>query len=1285
MGDAIISGRPGKTTPRLVADLIDYDPQRRTKNKKNLLADPAEWYRSTNLPPLRRGDLDCKHSLFRKDGQTRPPASDDEVPGPESEYVVAAYCSNCKHHFEIYTSFKNAFNARNICGKGRPNPLHHLVLEESTYPEAYKETHGESKYDTITEAHTFVCSAAECRAEVMIKISPPRLGKKLLALIEDTRKVDIRGRTVIAGNPERYADQRPMSPAAILGVLLQYLRDAKAKDPNEVKKIAIRNKKFRICFADECDSLFEYLDFTRYEEGGEDPDEEPNLFWKLPEVTDTNRNFIDDVVYEVYQRLNDRPAKEKVDMRTVIYAPIPALRDIERSLGFHDYETRMRAIQLDALEEHPYYANLGATENFTDSYLGWAYDQQVRCDPANKPYYFDCLQDLAKGRKSDDLQEKVVMASSLGELGLQEIENAYKYFSLDPAATEGDDHIIGVFNSRIQAAPLQKDEAKRLLLVIGKARSSEKIQQVANDRTMSPDEALTFLGVTHNTPYDSIEASAIVMALDGDKSQVAASLRVISKYRGGIWALERAAHEIDGHGQLSLSLEEAYIKLQAKPEMPDSTIWMYYSNLHDGAGAASKESYEEALRAIAQDRQSVFLLAKLEDPNTDIQALPANTDQPVGLDNIGNTCYLNSLLQYYYTVKAVRDIVIDFPNHRMALTAEDIRKKRVGGRVVDKSEIIKAQKFVDELHNLFENLKTASTRSVKPTRELAELTIFSSAAEANFRRASVSSPTSAPVRPSITEPILGAAPPMPVRPSPAPNSPLDNDIEMVDGHDKEIDQDDDSSEATLIDLEKEKTDGDEVSTNAPNDSTFSDRHSMPNNDLDGDAVMVNGAPLTPPQSPQAKAPPVPPRNKAGLSIKTGEIKLNDDLWRFGTQQDVTEVIGNVLFRLQCAIRPTSIDEDGGQRDSIKDTFYGSNAVYLQKAEKLEKKVEEWNSLIVPPAQSGTRDIYDALDVVFDEQPVEVNNTIIPQFTSIHKLPPILQIWINRTDFNQATQRAWKNTNAINFPETLYLDRYMDSDDLKSSLMQRRKDAWLWKNIVRKCEARLQALDDKSSASLNVEEALEATRDYLRGIQEDGDTDIDIDLALPGAIEERVNEIKMERSRLQTKVSKYKQKLQEQFTNLRTHRYQLHTVFIHRGEASSGHYWIYIYDFDRDIWREYNDDHVSIVQDRNRIFDPEKGNGGTPYFLSYVKQPDLVDAVHREISEVPPTAPQAVIDLDADMPDLLPTYGQSFAKDEQGEVEHVERVKPAQRELRPKPAENSWEDPGPRRDSNGKPW
>lgn len=228
-------------------------------------------------------------------------------------------------------------------------------------------------------------------------------------------------------------------------------------------------------------------------------------------MTEANRNFIDDVICEVHQRLQDRPPKEKSSMQTFIYAPIYATRDIERTLGYYDYPTRSRVIQIDAGEEHPFYAGLGATENFTDEYLAWAYDRQVSCDPSNKPYYLDCLEDLAKGRSSADLEEKFAMVKSLGEIGLKEIDDAYNFFALDPENTEGDTHIIGVYNSRIESAPRQKDRAREALLVIGKARNSQKIQQVATDRTMTHEEALTFLSVSTDTPSDSIEAVAVAI------------------------------------------------------------------------------------------------------------------------------------------------------------------------------------------------------------------------------------------------------------------------------------------------------------------------------------------------------------------------------------------------------------------------------------------------------------------------------------------------------------------------------------------------------------------------------------------------------------------------------------------------------------------------------------------------------------------------------------------------------------------------------------------------------
>lgn len=395
-----------------------------------------------------------------------------------------------------------------------------------------------------------------------------------------------------------------------------------------------------------------------------------------------------------------------------------------------------------------------------------------------------------------------------------------------------------------------------------------------------------------------------------------------------------------------------------------------------------------------------------------------------------------------------------------------------------------------------------------------------------------------------------------------------------------------------------------------------------NVDSQGDEVMTNGTTIASVlenglSSPE-KPPPIPPRNKPA-PIQTSaesEDSLRAQKLYFGAQQDVTEVIGNVMFRLQCAIKPTSIDPKFGEQiDKIRETFYGANAVYLKKANTYDVKIEDWANIIVFPSADGPRSIYEALDVVFDEQVVEINNALTTQYASISKLPPIFQTQIQRTAFDPKTQQASKNQNPIVFEETIYLDRYMDSE----KVMQRRKDAWKWKNRIRKLEARQKVLET-TPVELTVPDALLATKDYIRMLEEEEIDGILVNPTLSEALDERRAEIVRELDAITEEITNLKKKLQDQFTDMREHRYRLQAVFIHRGTSTYGHYWIYIYDFERDIWREYNDERVSVVNDRKQIFEQTSANGPTPYYLVYVKdqvKDELVDAVCREIVEEEP--------------------------------------------------------------------
>ena len=394
---------------------------------------------------------------------------------------------------------------------------------------------------------------------------------------------------------------------------------------------------------------------------------------------------------------------------------------------------------------------------------------------------------------------------------------------------------------------------------------------------------------------------------------------------------------------------------------------------------------------------------------------------------------------------------------------------------------------------------TSPKASVTPEPELARLTLVSSSKEEHIRRQSMLSPT----RPSLGEvqgePVYGPLGP--------PADVVQNDSEMLDDvgeivevttlKDDHIRDSDNSSDVTLVDG-PQAPDTDIMNLDENEESTqqkaFEDKENLPppkateqQSSLEVDLVPLGGSSpsgineqLEPsdlvekpgkelahmgnddqglPQNvlgtseksispvgtaPPSRPPPYPPRPK---SIDTSAVQEAE----YGAQQDVTEVIANVLFQLQCAIKAESVDETGEQIDRIKDLFFGKQKSYTKNKQGIIRTKEEYMSDIKVDVASGSRDIYAALDGAYDVQDVEVGGDVEPQYTSISMLPPVLQVHVQRVQFDLVKKSSFKSNNHLELKETIYMDRYMESDSF--DLLERRQQCWKWKKQLLQLEKR----------------------------------------------------------------------------------------------------------------------------------------------------------------------------------------------------------------------------------------
>lgn len=801
------------------------------------------------------------------------------------------------------------------------------------------------------------------------------------------------------------------------------------------------------------------------------------------------------------------------------------------------------------IEPFPYdinyhFINLSVAFKYIDKDIIKNYETQIALDQENISHYFDALQYVTNAKGSYQL---IAYCGKQDVVGYEDLNNALQVFGLDPTDIDASlldaNTMIEYYNSHLlRSSDNQRKDLRNALRVLGKYLGSQKMLfLVEYEPYYNVQQAYTLLKVDETVDDDIIQTAYTINIADapGLKKDYDRAIFTIALDRRSIFLLNVLTDECPEFAQYynctDISYDEALNIIEIDMNASDDVILEVFQKKWSH-GIMTGPDYllklKMALQNIGFTRNSKLINHFLDTGIVDVSCLPVAT-WPAGINNVGNTCYLNSLLQFFFTIKPLRDFILNYDDDSAKLldASEYHSRRRIGGREVSKQEELRSVQFVYHLRDLFNDMIHTNSRCVTPTKELVYLAFAPSNVEVEFG-------------------------------------------------------DDTVAQKELIDL----------TTDVVEDPTDTTRHLA---SCDDDIIMC--------QSPVA-LPEHKTSSEAGTqqySVQVAKISADqlENTLEIGRQQDVTECIGNVLAQLEIASEPLSLEDDLEQNDLVKQLFYGrikQDLIPVNDEASVRTKYERFLSLLVNTGDHP-KDIYDALDFYFQNDYLNLEEYgDVKRTVSISELPAVLQIQIQRVYYDREKFMPFKSIEPLPFGETLYMDRYMATEDPKL-LAEIQQNAEL-KQKLQDLKQRQRKLLSQNEIGLTLKSSLIETKKFLQsGTLKAHDIDADNIPSSIAYIDILINNIDEELKSLFNKITDLETTISQQFSEFKHIGYSLFAVFIHRGEASYGHYWVYIKDHTKNgIWRKYNDDSVTEVP-QSEVFNFTEGNTATPYFLVYVRE------------------------------------------------------------------------------------